>query len=477
MPLSEQHLRELDACSLECAAILDQMLDRGVVPARMRTVADAAIKRTRRAHDGWMPTLMCHSCGGVDLVPILDLGNQPVANALLRDATLQEPEPRYPLGVVFCPDCALLQVSGTLSPEILFKHDYPYFSSSSPALLVHARQHAERLRHARGLGRASLVVEVACNDGYLLRNFRDWGVPVLGIDPADGPMAAAKAAGIPVLHEFFDTRLARQLAADGVQADVIIANNVCAHVGAINDFVDGFRYILKPAGLLSIEVAYVVDTVERNEFDQIYHEHYFYHSLHSLKNLFGRHELHLNDAEHLPHMHGGSIRAYFGSEPHPTPRVADMLARERARLVDRAEFFRPLGERAFAVRDALRTLLLDVKAQGASIACYGAAAKGTTLTNFLDLGPGFFDFVCDANPHKHGKWMPGQRIPIVAPEELERRRPDYCLMLVWNFADEVMAQRHAYVERGGRFILPSPWPRIVEPEDARPGATIDTRHP
>jgi len=393
---------------------------------------------------------------------ILDLGTQPIANALVSEEELARPEARYPLEVAFCPACALLQVTETVSPDILYRRDYPYFSSSSPALLKHSAEHVEALVTKYGVGPSSFVVEVASNDGYLLRNFVERGIPCLGIDPADGPVAQANAIGVPTVHDFFGWTSANKLAYEGKLADIIVANNVVAHVNDINDFVAGFSRLLKPKGVAVFEFAYAVEMIEACEFDTIYHEHLFYHTLHGLAPLFNRHGLYLNDVQRLP-IHGGSLRLTVSRAPTRSRDLDDLFAREAALGVDKISFYNDFAERVRTLRDSLAVLLVSEKAKGKRIACYGAAAKGATLLNYLDLGEGFFEFVADANPHKQGKYMPGQRIPIRHPNELTAAQPDYVLLLVWNFAGEVLRQQVTYRQRGGSFMIPVPEPRIVPP--------------
>jgi len=405
----------------------------------------------------------CRSCGGADLHVILDLGCQPIANALLGEAELSHREPRYPLSVAFCPGCALLQVTETVPPQVLYRRDYPYFSSSSPALLRHSAEHVEALVNKYQLGPVSFVVEIASNDGYLLRNFVDRGIGCLGIDPADGPVERANAFGVPTIHDFFGSRCAEKLASEGKLADVAIANNVVAHVDDINDFVAGFARLLKPAGVAVFEFAYAVDMIERCEFDTIYHEHLFYHTLHGLTPLFNRHGLYLNDVERLP-IHGGSLRLTLSRTPPRSVQLDALFAHEAALGVDKVSFYNGFADRVRTLRDSLAGLLVSERAKGKRIACYGAAAKGATLVNYLDLGEGFFEFVADANAYKQGKYMPGQRIPIRHPDRLMAEQPDYVLLLVWNFAGEVMRQQANYRERGGSFIIPIPEPCIVPPD-------------
>jgi SAM-dependent methyltransferase len=411
------------------------------------------------------PITNCRSCGSTDLRIVLDLGCHPIANALLTEEELGREETKLPLAVAFCAGCALLQVTQTVAPDVLYRRNYPYFSSSSPALLQHSADHVASLLGRHRLGAGSFVVEVASNDGYLLRNFVERGIACLGIDPAEGPAAAANARGVPTINEFFGSQCADRLAREGKLADLVIANNVLAHVDDINDFVAGFARILKPDGVAVFEFAYAVEMVERCEFDTIYHEHLFYHTLHGLTPLFARHGLYLNDAERLP-IHGGSLRVTVGRSPERSERLDALFADEAALGVGDVSFYQNFADRVRALRDALSALLLTEKANGNRIACYGAAAKGATLVNYLELGEGFFEFVVDANPHKQGKYLPGQRIPIRHPDHLLTSQPECVLLLVWNFAGEILRQQAFYRQRGGRFIIPVPEPWIIAADAA-----------
>jgi SAM-dependent methyltransferase len=406
----------------------------------------------------------CRSCGSPDVHVVLDLGNHPLSDALLENEQQVREERCYPLQLAQCRGCSLLQVTETIPPEILFQRDYPYFSSSSPALLAHAASHVEHLTHQRHLGANSLVIEVACNDGYLLRNFVDRGIPCLGIDPAVGPATKARSVGVPVINDFFSLKLAERLGRDGKFADVMIANNVVAHVDRINDFVAAFEKLLKPDGLAVFECAYAVDMIENCEFDTIYHEHLFYHTLHSLKPLFARHGLHLNDAERLA-IHGGSLRVSVSRSHERSKRLLELMDYETILGVDSIEWLKGFAERVRNLRASLIRLLTTEKSNGKRIACYGAAAKGSTLLNYLDLGPNFFEFAADANPFKQGRMMPGQHVQIVHPDRLLESKPALVLLLVWNFAGEVLRQQSAYRAAGGRFVVPIPEPRIVEPDE------------
>jgi hypothetical protein len=404
----------------------------------------------------------CRSCGGRDLVLVLDLGRQPIANALLSAEDLERPEPVFPLEVMVCEACGLAQVSETIPPDVLFNADYPYYSSFIPALLRHSREHALMLIKERRLGAADLVVEVASNDGYLLRNFVEAGIPALGIDPAAGPVQAANAAGVPTQHAFFGEETARQLAAEGRSATVMLANNVLAHVTDINDFVAGFAILLAEDGIAEFEFPYVRDLVEKCAFDTIYHEHVFYHSLSALEPLFARHGLHLNDVWRLE-IHGGSLRLRVSRTSGKSERLEVLQSEERALGIDRVAYFRDFGDRVAGIRTNLRSMLCAYRAEGKTIAAYGAAAKGATLLNYAELAEGTIAFVVDRNTHKVGKWMPGVRLPIRDVAELGTAHPDCLLILTWNFAEEIVEQQSAYHAAGGTFLCAIPTPRVLNP--------------
>ena len=403
----------------------------------------------------------CRSCEGTSLERFLDLGYTPLTDRLLTTEGLSEPELVFPLEVAFCPDCSLVQILETVSPDVLFADAYPYYSSFSPALMEHSRKNVLARLEERNLGPDSLVIELASNDGYLLRNYVEKGIPVLGIDPADGPAAAARKVGVKTMCGFFTEQLASDLAEARGKADVIHANNVLAHVADTNGFVAGIATILKPTGVAVIEMPYLLPLIEQAEFDTIYHEHLCYFSLTALDKLFRRHGLFVNRVEELS-IHGGSLRIFVEQSEAVDESVTDMLANERAIGLDRSEFFAEFSARVDTLRSELLALINDLKAKGHSIAAYGAAAKGATLLNYCGLDTTQIDFVVDRNVNKQGKFMPGAKLPILEPEALVERQPDFTLMLAWNFAEEIIAQQEQYLAQGGRFIVPVPEPRIVQ---------------
>jgi SAM-dependent methyltransferase len=384
----------------------------------------------------------------------------PLTAAFLREEQLNEMEPRFPLNVAFCQECTLVQILETLSPEVIFCRDYPYYSSFSEALLEHSRKHVLDLVESRSLGTESMVVELASNDGYLLRNFVERGIPVLGIDPAEGPAKAAEDAGVPTMRAFFGSDLAMRLAADGKRADVVIAKNVLAHVPDLNGFVEGINFLLKPEGVAVIEAPYVRSLVDSCEFDTIYHEHICYFSVTALDILFRRHGLHLNKVEHFP-LHGGTLRLQIGHSRQPDDSVKRYLESERAAGLTGFGYYSGFADRVRQVRDDLVKLLREMKSSGKSVAAYGAAAKGCVLLNFAGAGRDLVSFVVDRNVHKQGMYMPGVHIPVRAPEALLHDQPDYALLLAWNFKDEILQQQDEYRRRGGKFIIPIPALEVV----------------
>lgn len=400
----------------------------------------------------------CRCCGGPDLPSVFDLGTLPLSDGFARSGT--ERDPIFPLEVLMCEACGLAQLRHTVAPEALFTDDYPYFSSYSQTVVENARDNVEEALRRFPPKPDALVVELASNDGYLLRHVAAHGVRTLGIDPAIGPVRAAREAGIDTVHAFFSEALARRLAAEGRRADLIFGNNVLAHVADTGDFVRGIAAMLKPDGTAIIEVPYLRDLIEHVEFDTIYHEHLCYFSLSSLRELFRRQGLHLNDVKRIP-IHGGTLRLFVQHQEAPSAYLLQQIEEERALGINRPEAFRAFAARVDAIGRELRALLSRLKAEGARVAGYGAAAKGTILLNHYRIGPEDLLWVADKNPHKHGLFVPGVKLEIVDPARIETDRPDYLLVLPWNHIEEIMRQQASHQARGGKFIIPIPRPEIL----------------
>ncbi|MBL9171719.1 MAG: methyltransferase domain-containing protein [Verrucomicrobiales bacterium] len=405
--------------------------------------------------------LSCRSCGHATLQPVLDLGLQPLANNLLLPEHLGQAEPRFPLRLLVCPRCWLVQI-GELVPPVKLFSEYLYFSSFSDAMLRHARIACERYRVEQGLGAHSRVVEIASNDGYLLRNFVQAGIPCLGIEPAANVAQAAVAQGVPTRVEFFGEKSATTLVEEGLAADLILGNNVFAHAPFINDFVSGLKRLLKPDGQVILEFPYALDFLENREFDTIYHEHVFYFSLIPLLPLLDRHGLEIFHVERLP-IHGGSLRLFAGHRGvRPVkPSVADRLQDETSRGLASARPYEQFAHRVQELKEEVVAELRRLKREGKRLAAYGASAKGSTLLNYFGIGAEELDYVVDRSTYKQGRLTPGTHLPILPTEQLLVRKPDYTLLLTWNFADEILAQQSAYRSAGGKFLIPVPELRTV----------------
>jgi SAM-dependent methyltransferase len=403
----------------------------------------------------------CRSCGSGTGTLILDLGLQPLANNLLREEDLTKPEPKFPLRLAVCQSCWLLQILDLVPPVQLFS-EYLYFSSFSDLMLRHAKEAAERYIKEFRLDSESLVVEVASNDGYFLKNFQAAGVPCLGIEPAANIAKVAREKGIETIVEFFGKDLAEKLSVAGRKADLILGNNVFAHAPNTNDFVAGLQALLKARGRIILEFPYAADFIEKSEFDTIYHEHVFYFSLTALEPLFQRHGLSIFHVERLG-IHGGSLRLFAGAKgEHPRQSsVATLLQEEQKKGLAGLKYYEGFATRVLEIKRELVRLLQEVRRKGKSVAAYGASAKGSTLLNFFGLGRDVLDFAADRSTYKQGRLTPGTHIPIVPPAALLEKMPDYTLLLTWNFADEILAQQNSYRDKGGKFIIPIPQVRVV----------------
>jgi SAM-dependent methyltransferase len=393
----------------------------------------------------------------------LDLGHAPPSNAYLSAADLRAPEITLPLRLFVCEYCWLVQTEDCARPDELFRADYAYFSSVSPAWLDHARRYCDEATTHLGLNADSLVIEIASNDGYLLKNFVATGIPCLGIEPTAGTAAAAEAQGVPVLREFFGLALARRLAADNRQADLVVGNNVYAHVPDINDFTAGLKAILKPRGTLTLEFPHLLRLMAENQFDTVYHEHFSYFSLHTVCRIFAAAGLRVRDVQRLA-THGGSLRIHgcHADDPRATTgAVEELLASERAAGLMELSAYQGFQAHADKVKDDLLHFLIEQKRAGKTVAAYGAAAKGNTLLNYAGIKPDLLPFVCDAAPSKQGKYLPGSHIPILPPAALHERRPDIVLILPWNIADEVVAQNASVRTWGGGFVVAVPSLRVI----------------
>lgn len=392
------------------------------------------------------------------------MGTVPIADRLLEPGRETERELGAPLTLTRCSACQLVQIAETVPPEILFCEDYPYYSSVSPALVAHFRESALTLIGQLRLDTHSLVVEAASNDGYMLANFVDRGIPVLGVDPAAGPAATAAKRGIPMREAFFGVNLARQLRAELRRgADLFIANNVLAHVADLRGFVAGIREILAPDGVAVIEFPYLADLVTKTEFDTIYHQHLCYFSLRPLRKLFASEELTIVDAKRIP-IHGGSVRICVRHRGTMSARLRSLLDGERSDPALSAAGLRAFVEKSQQITTELKDWLRDAAAKGVTVAAYGAAAKATTMLAMARVERRDILWIADRNPHKHGLLMAGSRIPIVPVAQLERDRPKALLLLAWNFAEEIVAQLQTYRKQGGRFFKPVPALREVVPQ-------------
>jgi SAM-dependent methyltransferase len=411
-----------------------------------------------------LPAHACRFCGTPLRDSLCDLGMSPMSNSYIAPEDAQKKEPFYPLHAYVCAKCFLVQLPEFESPEHIFS-DYAYFSSYSESWLAHAKAYTEAMTARFALGPASRVIEIASNDGYLLQYFAEKAIPVLGIEPAANVAAVAIAKGIASRVQFFGVSTARELAAEGLQADLLLGNNVLAHVPDINDFVAGMKIALKPAGVITMEFPHLLQLMQHNQFDTIYHEHFSYLSFTTVEKVFAAHGLALFDVEELP-THGGSLRIYAahaGDASKATgARVAALKAREDSAGLADLSTYAAFAEQVRETKRALLEFLIAAKRSGKRVAGYGAPAKGNTLLNYCGIREDFLDYTVDRSPHKQGRFLPGTRIPIHAPEKLRETRPDYVLILPWNLKDEITAQMAHIREWGGRFVVPIPRVEVLD---------------
>lgn len=404
----------------------------------------------------------CRFCAAPLTRTFADLGMSPLSNSYLTREQLGCMEPYYPLHALVCDSCLLVQLEEYGSPQNIFR-DYAYFSSYSDTWLEHAAQYTRKVVEQFSLSKSSHVVEIASNDGYLLRNFKAMEIPVMGIEPAENVAQVAQNAGIPTRVEFFGTKLAEEMAAQGLSADLLIGNNVLAHVPPLNDFVQGMKIALKPHGIITMEFPHLLRLIEGRQFDTIYHEHFSYFSFLTVERIFQSHGLTIFDVEELS-THGGSLRIYACHVENKgtavTERVFELRACERRSGLDKVEGYSRFAEYLKEAKRNLLACLIDIKRAGKSIAGYGAPAKGNTLLTYCGIGRDFLDYTVDRNPYKQQRYLPGTRVPIYAPERIRETRPDYVFVLPWNIASEIIAQLSYIREWGGRFLIPIPRPEV-----------------
>jgi len=399
--------------------------------------------------------MKCRHCGAEATLPLIDLGSAPPSNAYLTEATLHGPEKWFPLKVVVCEKCWLAQTEDFFRSDELFDADYAYFSGFSDTWLAHCERYVVEMIKRFGLGAESHVVEIAANDGCLLQFVNERNIPCTGVEPTSSTAAAARGKGISIIEDFFGVRLASQMAEKGLQADLTVANNVLAHVPDINDFVSGFAILLNPNGVVTFEFPHLMQLIDKNQFDTIYHEHFSYLSLTVVSRIFERNGLKVFDVEELP-THGGSLRVYAqrrdDGKNHTTNNVRALLQREYTLGMTSPAFYLGFQEKANLLKDDLVSFLIERKREGKKVAGYGAAAKGNTLLNYAGVRPDLLPYVVDLNPAKQGKYLPGSRIPIVPEGYLTAGKPDFVLILPWNIRDEIIKQLSYIRQWNGKFV-------------------------
>ena len=408
--------------------------------------------------------MKCRHCGNGLIHTFIDLGSSPPSNSYLTEQSMKGPEQWYPLKVMVCHHCWLVQTEDFVGADEMFSDEYAYFSSFSTSWLEHAKDYVEKMASRFNLNDKSMVVEIAANDGYLLQYVQEKDIPCYGIEPTHSTAQAAREKGIEIIEEFFGIKKAEELVSHGRQADLTTANNVLAHVPDINDFVKGFSILLKPQGVATFEFPHLLNLVEKNQFDTIYHEHYSYLSLLTVQKIFTTNGLTVFDVEEIP-THGGSLRVYAqrsDTQANPiTEAVAELLTKEAHQGMNTVEFYQGFQQKAEQIKIDFLNFVLQAKQQGKTVAAYGAAAKGNTMMNFVGVRPDLLSFVVDRNPAKQGKYMPGSRIPIVEEQQLKNKKPDYVVILPWNLKSELMQQLHYLASWNGKFVTAVPTLEII----------------
>ncbi|MBZ9604338.1 class I SAM-dependent methyltransferase [Phyllobacterium chamaecytisi] len=411
----------------------------------------------------------CRLCGTGLKYTFIDLGMSPPCESFVPRELIDSMEAYYPLHAYVCEECLLVQLSEYVSPQAIFE-EYAYFSSYSTSWVAHAKKYCHQMAEQLQLGRDSLVVELASNDGYLLQHFLPLNIPVLGVEPAANVAKVAIEKGIPTRVEFFGEKYAQTLVNEGLRADLIAGNNVLAQVPDLNDFVAGMKILLKPEGVITLEFPHIEKLIAENQFDTIYHEHFSYFSLLTIELMAERHELKVIDVEELG-THGGSLRvhlAHAASERPTQPSVARVVKNEIDAGLDRIEIYTSFVENARQVKRELLSFLIEAKKAGKTICGYGAPGKGNTLLNYCGIGTDFLDFTVDRNPYKHGRYTPGMHIPIEPVEAIDLVKPDYILILPWNLKDEIVAQMRHVQEWGAKFVVPIPGVAVIDPKELKP---------
>jgi SAM-dependent methyltransferase len=407
--------------------------------------------------------LTCRFCNEPLTKIFVDLGESPLSNAFLKKEMLDDVEKKYPLCAYVCENCLLVQLPEFEKPENIFE-DYAYFSSYSSTWLQHAENYVNMMIEKFGFNKNNLVVEIASNDGYLLQFFKEKNIPVLGIEPAINVAKVAKDKGISTITKFFNADTANELKMEDRQADLIVGNNVLAHVPNLNDFVKGLKILLKPSGIITLEFPHLLQLIQKNQFDTIYHEHFSYFSLFTANKIFSFHELRIFDVEEIS-THGGSLRIYVKHSELENitinERVSILLEKEKKYGLDNIFTYTNFSKRVEQAKVKLQEFFHSAKRSGKKIACYGAAAKGNTLLNYCEIGNNFIDYVVDKNPYKQGLFLPGTHIAIKNPDEIQKTKPDYLVIIPWNLKDEIMEQMKYIRDWGGKFVIPIPEVSII----------------